>query len=801
MKNAAIPSAALFLLVAPCRAIIAPDTPLNGIPVPAPTPVATGAARAAARPLAAPAPDAAALSAFQSAATQPFTALKDPATGFVRQLAAGRTRAYAGPPKDAARAFLRDARPLLGPATDEASLGEPTATSQDWGSQVIFPQQVNGIAVLDHMVAVNLNHAGEVILVENATEMLPKVNTTPSISAMRAAGMARGKITAPPVLAIRAGGMEPRLVWQFTEAGDNLIPLRVTVDANSGRMIERVPLAHFATGQGLVYRGNPVSTPAREVLPLTSLDGSGNLTGSYTDIGLVRLVGGVLKPRKTATSAGLDFSFAPDTEELSQTQAYYGISHMHDWLKSTFNFTARDHVVPGFVRNHDYLNASFVSAAELAGYPTPNGYMIFGYAGSGGNPPRDYALDTDVLYHEYTHAVVGKVSPSLAGAYHEPEPGGINEAVADYFSSTVQNDPVLGEYAALATGDTYIRDLRSRNHYPEEVWAKGSVKSGSLTYPDVRLYPEVHQTGEVFGPALWDLRTVLGPQKADMVVFWGTSFMNASSLFQSALGALLTADDMLYGGADKPAIRDAFNRRGITEGAYPVKYQPYDAFFSESGESKILLGKPYTASDGTAGITPYTQFPSFNVEQTWQFVGYVLDPAIKTVAYVLKKANGTPLTALTMSVNSFNAKDTNGHDATFYYFWTLGSWAADSLPAGQNKLGGLQWYIHSYTEPQATVNANFSSLTPKAVAPSGAGYPAELQRAQTTPPIVAPGFGDTDGNGKVQIQDALLVTRALAGGANLTAEQRARADIAPPQDGNPNLTDARAILQRASGLL
>jgi hypothetical protein len=651
---------------------------------------------------------------------------------------------------------------------------------------------------------VNLNNTGEVILAENATVALPPVDTVPALSAVRAAGMARGRMTAQPALAIRAGGSEPRLVWRFTEVGEDGIPVRVTVDAQTGRYVDRTPLVRFATGHGLLYPSNPASSPTRQMLPLTSMAGDGTLTGSFTKIFLIRYTNNVFTPAQTAVNAGLEFDYAPDTEELSQTQAYYGISHIHDWFKSTFNFVGRDHQVPGFVRETGLVNAYFNSVTTLEGVPTPNGYMVFGYGSSSASyPTRDYALDTDVLFHEYSHAVMDVLSPSFGDAYGavNAETGGMNEGNADYFSSTVLNDPILGEYTGQGSGIPYFRNLATRLHYPEDVWYTGSVITDGVTVTDVRKGPEVHQTGAIWGAVLWDLRVLMGSLKSDQLVFKATSLFTGTSTFQTALGALLTADDLLYGGADKPLIRDVFQKRGITESVYPIGYVPYDAFYSSAGPSKIQLGIPYTQG-GYAYISAVSPLPSYDVGENYFFTGYVYDAAVNTVAVVLKDAADNVVAKVTAPVRAFNAYGQNGVYYRYTYFWRVAAFPADLIPSGQGKRDGLRLSVYSFAETQANVDANFATLTPRAVAPAaGTNFPAQLIVPQVTPAVFSPSLGDTDGNGSVQMQDALLVMRALSGLSPLNAGQKTRADLALPQTGSPDLADARVILQRAGGIL
>jgi Zn-dependent metalloprotease len=794
-------AAALALAGAPAHALVRSNE-FQGIPQPAPlTSVPSDAEMvggAAALPVAAPVRDLRALTALQNASHTPFTAQWDAASGHVRVLSAGRSRAYTGEPVAAARQFLAEARPLLGAATDPATLAVVGTRSLPDGVQVAFQQQMNGVPVLGHAVSVTLNAAGEVTLAENTTAEIGQVETTPTVSAVRAAAEAQGEIIELPALAIKAGGMTARLVWRFTcqEAGGK--PVRVTVDAHSGRTLERKAMVLAATGQGNVYRGNPVATPNREMLDLTFLDGYGKLQGPYTKSSVYQVTGSQFTPYQSVNNPALVYAFGANTIEQSQVQAYYGISSIHDYFKSTFNFTLRDKVIPAFVRWPDEANAYYTPSTTIGGLPTPYGYMMFGYAGTPGYPVRDFALDNDVLYHEYTHAVMDVWSPAFSNAsYDDYDRGGIGEGVADYFSSSFLNDPALGEYSGQAYGQSPLRDLRGKWHFPEEIVLKATFNVNGVTYSNVRIYPEVHQTGEIWGPALWDLRVMLGTTKADQIIFRGMKLLNATTTLQTALTALLAADDALYGGVNKPVIKQVLNARGITEDVYPIKYLDDLAFYSETGASKVQIGMAWKGTDGVAYISTYDTYPSYNVGQNYFFSGYVDDPAVKTVAFVLRNASNTVVDKIILPVKTL----LDGFGGTFHYFTQSAQFSPSVIPAGQTALTGLRLSVQSYTQVSTTVTSSFSSLTPKATAPiSPTVYPAQLIVPQTTPVLLPPGFGDTDGNGTVALSDGILVLRSLTGRATLTAEQKARADIAAPTNGTPDIADARMILRRAGGL-
>lgn len=75
--------------------------------------------------------------------------------------------------------------------------------------------------------------------------------------------------------------------------------------------------------------------------------------------------------------------------------------------------------------------------------------------------------------------------------------------------------------------------------------------------------------------------------------------------------------------------------------------------------------------------------------------------------------------------------------------------------------------------------------------------PAFAATAKTTPTKTVI-IGDVDGNGKIELVDALLVVRHAMNISSLTEDQMTRADI--NEDDNINLTDALLIIRTALGI-
>lgn len=114
--------------------------------------------------------------------------------------------------------------------------------------------------------------------------------------------------------------------------------------------------------------------------------------------------------------------------------------------------------------------------------------------GFGMGRKANFALDGDVIYHEFTHAVVfsrGRLMFSVIEDDYgqNTDPGAMNEGLADYFSSSITGDPRVGEYASRnLTGAGNIRDLDNQDRCAEQ-------RVG-----------QVHEDSKAFSGALWQAR-------------------------------------------------------------------------------------------------------------------------------------------------------------------------------------------------------------------------------------------------------------------------------------------------------
>lgn len=365
------------------------------------------------------------------------------------------------------------------------------------------------------------------------------------------ATMARAKARAPQ-------GAKAELVW-WSLRGERALtweltsPLtfedgkptayRTLVDAESGEVRYRENRVRFMD-QASVYPQNPITTKTTALLPLALPSTNGILQNDFikayncVDKKAKRPVsfGGFtldlhvcdVAPTAAADANG-DFIYTPvdDKSEASKADPFAEVSIYFHTARAYDFFRGLDGrpdaqvaaskplsavanlQVPAGVQTGDFSRAGdvniplepFSNAFFSPGGADDPFASVFGLGlGTmwfGQGPERDYSYDADVVYHEFTHAVVDNTlrlgSYTLDDQGLSAAPGGMNEGLADFFSSAITGDPDVGEYAAkdLSQNSGVIRTLANTDTCPTGIVG------------------EVHGDSTLFSGALWAARSTL----------------------------------------------------------------------------------------------------------------------------------------------------------------------------------------------------------------------------------------------------------------------------------------------------
>lgn len=218
-------------------------------------------------------------------------------------------------------------------------------------------------------------------------------------------------------------------------------------------------------------------------------------------------------------SAQLNFNFDPilDADDFDVTNTYYQLEEFYQHVRK--NLGLKDlasnlsmPVIVNFKTNE--INAFFApDFYPDAVNPLTFGFMVFhDLSDLAFDPFDDVSRDPVVAGHEYTHAWLFYEGLDFADPLDFPSRA-LNEAVADFFGSSKEQDFIIGRYTGLemAASNEGFRNLQDDDQFPQT-----TVDGMTLTMSGL---PEEHRNGEIFGAALIDIRDSLGVKAAEKLVF------------------------------------------------------------------------------------------------------------------------------------------------------------------------------------------------------------------------------------------------------------------------------------------
>lgn len=405
-----------------------------------------------------------------------------------------------------------------------------------------------------------------------------------------------------------------------------------------------------------VYRIDPVRDGGKriEVLlpPPTTVDGT--LIGPFVEVrNCVREDGGVplkfqgfqvgrLGLEKQTVLPGPDGSYlhvdppvdaSTPGDGFAELMMYWHVHRAHAWFADVFGLKDLDFPMQALVNVEFYVeptiaglvgmkagwngfpNAAFVPKegfAQLALPPRDKGAIVFGQT-----EKTDFSADATVIYHEYTHAMIGttRLSGALGDAYGlDHMPGAMNEGFADYFAASLTDQPIIGEYGIGSfAGAHMVRDLSKPRRCPDD------------------LTTEIHADGKIVGSALWAVRKALGGEMADGIVLRALQAFTKST---SLLGAwkLIVAEAKAESpatGAQVDAILQTHGWKGCT------RARPWAEFDADTAPDKLpyrIEGKQAVGNSPSfaAGVPGYVQFfvevpPGAAGVELWFDVGSAFD--------------------------------------------------------------------------------------------------------------------------------------------------------------------------------
>ena len=424
--------------------------------------------------------------------------------GSVHRIAGARRRVYPGKPHEAARAFLRDNPDLIG-NVDPQQLQELPARRIGPRTYIRFQQQIDGVPVRGAQAIVAFNASSEPESLSSRLDRNLRVRRGWNLSAQDAVARVAGHthIEGEPktekFFVVRRGEAVP--VWRVVVRASNPPGVwEYLVSAIDGTVLESQNLRRGQQALGYAYPRNPLSGPAEKVV-LDGLAASNRLTSDQTKVYsyLPALMGQVAPDTvvQLATRQDGQFLYTPDNPRFSEVQLFYGMQRANA-LFGNLGFPGWDVPLAGVVLFQDYdsKQGRFAGADNAYFSPedlTPNGGLFFYLTSRNG----DTSLDSDVIFHEYTHAIVEYATGGGQSARFQA----INEGTADYFSDSFMDDAKEAEYASKIFGlrGPFLRTAENQNRWPSNVVG------------------ECHADGNIWSGAFWDVRNMFGADAAERI--------------------------------------------------------------------------------------------------------------------------------------------------------------------------------------------------------------------------------------------------------------------------------------------
>lgn len=332
-------------------------------------------------------------------------------------------------------------------------------------------------------------------------------------------------------------------------------PLRVLMSADTGSVLEELPLAFHLTGSARIFKENDVAS-AREgmaLVALPDLNGEGNrLSHPLFDIKNCNLqVVSSTKCTFRADAPGGDYTII-DYENVSYDEvvAYFALTRAMQWYRDLMR--EQESLFPGektwaeldkdfglgsgkerltvFVRAQSAKpgggftldNAVYLPAGS-DGLSDPEIVIGSGWEADQASVPRGLQYlgkDTDVSMHEFGHHVIYRAITEIKG-----QSLAMHEGFADYFTYAITGNNLLAE-SVVSTG----------------VPLRSATRKGTLDqYPPASTPP--HLAGEFWSSVLWDIRMQIGPwvdefHKFDKILWHAVDLMRNDETYYGAISAI-----------------------------------------------------------------------------------------------------------------------------------------------------------------------------------------------------------------------------------------------------------------------
>lgn len=418
------------------------------------------------------------------------------------------------------------------------------------GSHTWYAQTYRGVPVVGGYYAVHTTKVkasvddGRKVVTGLATT---SPRTTKALAASRTTAHGRA-LSSRLVVVPGASGAAAKLAWEVVTDQDK----KVLVDADKGAVTRVTDERIYANGQGKVFNPNPVvalqnqsltdgnnadsAVPASayKTVTLSNLAGNGYLQGTFAKVANKKK--GKSRAAYSRTNA---FSYTRSDNRFEQVSAYYAVDRVQAYIQGL-----------GFTNvNNEAQDLLVDTVTDDNSFYSPNADTItFGTGGV------DDAEDQEVVWHEYGHAVQDDQVPDFG---RSNDGGAIGEAFGDYLAATMSqansSNTAVTPWACVMDWDS-VSYTSSTPH---------CIRRLDTTKTVANRTGEVHDDGEVWSHALWDINKALGRDKATRIILEAQFSYSPTTTWAAAAQQTVNTAAALGTTADANTVTAAFHARGI----------------------------------------------------------------------------------------------------------------------------------------------------------------------------------------------------------------------------------------------
>lgn len=452
--------------------------------------------------------------------------------------------------------YLNAKRTTLGLTAAELNdLTYYTDRNTKTGKVIRYHQTYHGIPVgnNDITICINKNNLVDVVFSDHRS-LLHDISTTPKLTMDQAIASARNYLGAPAarvsksrLMIFQTPGISDNLAFEISMIPDNPVgDWRVTVDANTGQILEAKDIACYGSvnGTGNIFDPDPLSsahtTYGTGGFKDNSNANSTDLSGQLKSVTLsgIDFTGGIytLKGSKAVikdfelpndglfTQSTSSFSYNRSQASFDAVMCYYFIDLSMKYINSTLGITLSPTQYAGGVQ----FDPHGLNGDDNSHYLSSSGQIAYGEGGV------DDAQDADVILHELGHGIHDWIT---GGNLSQVD--GLSEGCGDYWAQSYSRS--LTQWTLDDAQREWVFSWDGHN----EFWG-GRITNYTATYPG-GLVGEVHTDGQIWSTAMMKIWNAIGRSKTDVILLEGlANTTSTSSQEKAAQMVYKAAKDLSY---------------------------------------------------------------------------------------------------------------------------------------------------------------------------------------------------------------------------------------------------------------